>query len=254
MNLSSITPLVLTWNEEPNIRRCLEELRWAKRVVVIDSGSTDTTLEVCAGFPNVEVVHRPFDNHTEQWNFGLDLVRTLWVLSLDADYLLNREFVRELESLDEEGPEKAWFVSFRFLIHGRPLRGSLYPPRAALFARGTCRYTADGHTQILTINGPSGSLHTRVDHDDRKPLSRWLDSQFKYARLEAEKLTGENHPTGLPDRLRKMIWPAAPAAFIYTLLVKGVILDGWPGWYYALQRTYAELLLSLVLLEKRLKK
>lgn len=252
MNLPSITPLILTLNEEPNIGRCLGELRWARQVIVIDSGSTDATLEICAEFPNVEVVHRPFDNHTDQWNFGLEQVRTHWALSLDADYLLNGEFIRELETVNENGPERAWLVSFRFLIFGRPLRGSLYPPRAALFDRSACRYVADGHTQTLSINGPSGSLRTRIDHDDRKPLSRWLDSQFKYAQLEAEKLTGETHPASLPDRLRKMIWPAAPAAFVYTLLVKGVILDGWPGWFYALQRTYAELLLSLVLLEKRL--
>jgi glycosyltransferase involved in cell wall biosynthesis len=252
MNLASITPLILTWNEEPNIGRCLGELRWARRVIVIDSGSTDATLDICATFPNVEVVHRPFDNHTDQWNFGLDQVGSPWVLSLDADYLLNGEFVRELETVNEISPERGWLVSFRFLIFGRPIRGSLYPPRAALFDRSACHYVADGHTQTLSINGPSGSLRTRIDHDDRKPLSRWLDSQFKYARLEAEKLSVETHPAGLPDRLRKMIWPAAPAAFVYTLLVKGVILDGWAGWFYALQRTYAELLLSLVLLEKRL--
>ncbi len=252
MNLASITPLILTWNEEPNIRRCLERLTWATRIVVIDSGSMDATLDICVAFPNVEIIHRPFDNHTNQWNFGLDQVGSPWVLSLDADYLLNGEFVKELETVNENCPERAWFVPFQFLIFGRPLRASLYPPRAALFDRSACRYVADGHTQTLSINGPSGSLRTRIDHDDRKPLSRWVDSQFKYARLEAEKLTEETHPASLPDRLRKMIWPAAPAAFVYTLLIKGVILDGWAGWFYALQRTYAELLLSLILLEKRI--
>jgi hypothetical protein len=57
----------------------------------------------------------------------------------------------------------------------------------------------------------------------------------------------------MADRLRRMIWPAAPAAFLYTLLLKGVILDGWPGWFYALQRTYAELVLSLILLERKIR-
>jgi hypothetical protein len=101
------------------------------------------------------------------------------------------------------------------------------------------------------IDGAIGEVRLRVDHDDRKPLLRWFDSQLKYARLEAEKLESEPHPAGLPDRLRKMIWPAAPAAFLYTLFGKGVVFDGWPGLFYALQRTYAELVLSLILLEKR---
>jgi glycosyltransferase involved in cell wall biosynthesis len=252
MDLATITPLILTWNEEPNIARCLDELRWATRVVVIDSGSTDATLEISGRYPNVEVVTRAFDNHTDQWNFGLDQVTSPWVLSLDADYILNEAFVRELAALPENSPEQAWYVPFQFRIFGRPLRGSLYPPRAALFERVACRYIADGHTQTLAIHGPTESLRTCIGHDDRKPLARWLDSQFKYARLEADKLASQTHPASLPDRLRKMIWPAAPAAFVYTLLVKGVILDGWPGWFYVLQRTYAELVLSLVLLEKRI--
>lgn len=253
MKLEEITPLVLTWNEEPNLRRCLEGLRWARRVVVVDSGSSDGTLAICGDFPNTEVVTRPFDNHTAQWNHGLGQVATRWVLSLDADYLVGADFVREMGRL-EEGSVAAWFAPFRYLVHGRPLRGSLYPPRAVLFDRGLCRYFADGHTQRLEIGGPSDRLVTKIDHDDRKPLSRWLDSQWNYARLEAEKLATEPPSKALPDRLRRWIWPAAPAALVYTLFVKGAILDGFAGWFYALQRTYAELLLSLVLLENRLRK
>lgn len=253
MNLSSITPVVLTWNEEPNLRRCLDGLRWADRVVVVDSGSTDATLAICGEYPNVVVNIRPFDDHTTQWNHGVALAETDWILSLDADYVVNGDFVRELESLDSSSGCSAWHVPFRFLIHGHPLRGSLYPPRAALFDRTRCRYVPDGHTQLLSIDGKTGTLRTRIDHDDRKPLPRWLDSQRKYALLEAEKLLATDAPGGMADRLRRMIWPAAPAAFLYTLLVKGVILDGWPGWFYALQRTYAELVLSLILLERKIR-
>jgi hypothetical protein len=110
----------------------------------------------------------------------------------------------------------------------------------------------DGHTQILEINGPVGHVHAPIDHDDRKPLSRWFQSQLKYAVLEAEKLTATSSSEGLPDRVRRLIWPAVPAVFLYTLLVKRVILDGWPGLFYVLQRTFAEMILSLVLLEKKL--
>lgn len=254
MNLSHITPVVLTWNEEPNLRRCLDGLRWAERVVVVDSGSTDATLAICTEYANVTLDVRPFDDHTSQWNHGVGLAKTDWILSLDADYVVNGDFVRELESLDPASEISAWFAPFRFLVHGHPLRGSLYPPRAVLFDRRRCRYVPDGHTQLLESDGPSGKLRTPIDHDDRKPLTRWFDSQRKYAALEAEKLLSEDVPAGMADRLRRMIWPAAPAAFVYTLLAKGIILDGWPGWFYALQRTCAEVMLSLVLLEKRIGK
>jgi glycosyltransferase involved in cell wall biosynthesis len=76
MNLDLITPLILTYNEAPNIDRTLRPLSWAKEVIVIDSGSTDETLAICKKFQNVRIVIRPFDNHTAQWNFGLQQVKT----------------------------------------------------------------------------------------------------------------------------------------------------------------------------------
>lgn len=251
MNLNSITPVILTWNEAPNLRRCLDGLAWADRIVVLDSGSTDETQAICADYPKVEVAVRPFDDHTTQWNHGVGLATTDWILSLDADYGINEAFVRELGSIDLAQGHAAWYAPFRFLIHGRTLRGSLYPPRAVLFDKTRCRYVSDGHTQVLEISGSSGGMVSRIDHDDRKPLSRWLDSQRKYALLEADKLLASNGPHGFADRLRRMIWPAAPVVFVYTLIVKGAILDGWAGIFYTLQRTYAELVLSLILLEKR---
>lgn len=255
MNLRDITPLVLTFNEAPNIGRCLAQLRWAERVVVIDSGSTDNTAAICREFSNVELIERSFDNHTAQWNFGLDQIATNWVLTLDADYKLTDEFVAELRHLEiSESPDspRAWSARFTYVLAGKQLRGTLYPPRVVLFEVGTHRYEQDGHTQILKSNGPVGILKNRLDHDDRKPLSRWLDSQRKYASLEADKLSRETHPGGFADRLRILIWPAAPAAFLYTLLIKKLILDGWPGIFYTLQRTHAELLLSLELLDRRI--
>jgi glycosyltransferase involved in cell wall biosynthesis len=252
MSPASITPLVLTWNEEANIRRCLERLTWAERIVVIDSGSTDATLEICAEFPNVEVVTRQFDSFAEQCNAGLEHIATEWVLSLDADYLMPFDFHLFAEKFTPK--HSGLRFAFRYLVHGKPLRACLYPPRTILYKREFANYLNDGHGHRVVISDKIEDVKLRVDHDDRKPLSRWLDSQIKYARLEAEKLESAPHSSGLPDRLRKMIWPAAPAAFFYTLFVKGVILDGWPGLFYALQRTYAELVLSLVLLEKRVRR
>lgn len=253
MNPADITPLVLTWNEEPNIGRCLERLTWAREVVVMDSGSTDRTVEICQGFPNVRVVERKFDCHANQWNAGIDEAKTAWVLALDADFLLPRDSLEQLALLSGDVDVDGYRSGFRYLVMGRQLRGTLYPPKTVLFRRECCRYVQDGHTQLLTGDERRGQLPFVIDHDDRKPLSRWLESQRKYAILEADKLLDGSAPEGLPDRLRRMIWPAVPACLLYTLFAKRVILDGWPGWYYAFQRTYAELLLSLELLDRKLR-
>ena len=83
------TVLVLSFNEAPNLARCLDRLDWAPRILLVDSGSTDETLEIAGRYANVEVVHRPFDSFASQCNFGLGLIETPWVLSLDADYELS---------------------------------------------------------------------------------------------------------------------------------------------------------------------
>src|ERR1700719_2256506 len=69
--LDHIVPIILTYNEGPNIGRCLERLTWAREVLVVDSYSNDNTVAICVSYPNVRVVQRRFDSHTEQWNFAL---------------------------------------------------------------------------------------------------------------------------------------------------------------------------------------
>lgn len=250
---SQIIPLVLTFNEAPNLRRVLDKLRWAKKVVVIDSFSTDETERIANSFSNVVFIQRKFDSFAGQCNFGLERIDADWVLSIDADYVLTDELNAEIEQLRAEPSITAYFARFRYCVAGRPLRGSLYPPRAVLFQKARGRYVQDGHAHRLAFEGGSSSLQGYLLHDDRKPLARWLESQQGYARLEAAKLMESNGRGGsLADRLRRWIWPAAPAAFIYTLIAKRCLFDGWPGWFYALQRTYAELLLSLEMLERKL--
>ena len=250
-----ITPLVLTYNEAANIERCLQRLTWASRIVVLDSGSTDQTVEIVRRFPNAELHTRPFDNHTAQWNHGISLVGTDWVLSLDADYLVPESFVPESARVTADAGLDAAFVAFRYVILGRPLRASLYPKRPVLFRRDRCRYEPDGHTQKLAIPGRSTTLGSVFDHDDRKSLGHWLNAQGRYSVLEADKLLGTPaEQLTLQDRVRRSVIFGPPAVFTYTLLVRGAIFDGWPGWYYTFQRTIAEMLLSVHLLDRRLRR
>ncbi|HYM19022.1 MAG TPA: glycosyltransferase family 2 protein [Micropepsaceae bacterium] len=252
ISISEITPLLITFDEAPNISRVLEKLRWARRIVVVDSGSTDGTLELIAGFPQAEIFHRSFDSFAEQCNFGLDLIRTEWVLSLDADYELSDELVDELQALKNDGCA-GYRAPFVYRIFGRPLRGTLYPPRVVLYRVRDGRYANEGHGHRVAISGAIGGLKGPIYHDDRKPLSRWFASQQNYARLEADYLL--RTPSQIltrNDRIRRAGWPAPLLVLIYTLFVKGCILDGWPGWYYALQRLIAETMIALELLDRRL--
>ena len=249
--LSDITPLILTYNEAPNINRTLQNITWAKRIVVVDSYSTDTTLEILTYYPQVEIFKREFDTHARQWNYGLEQIKTEWVLSLDADYLVTYQLVKEINNLSPNTSINGFFAPFKYCVFGKPLKGTILPPRQVLFRKDTAIYIDDGHTQILEVKGNSSKLSSHIYHDDRKPLSRWLWAQDRYMLLEVQKLI--DTPTqelSLSDRIRKHKVLAPLVILFYCLIFKGGILDGWPGFYYAFQRVLAEIILSIRLIEK----
>ena len=243
--LDQITPLILTYNEAPNIERALASVSWAKEILVVDSFSDDETVAIANSFPHVRVIQRAFDNHRNQWEFGLKEtgITTPWVLALDADYVVSNEFVAELEQLRPEAV--GYRANFIYCINGKRLRSGIYPPVTVLYRRDAASYVQDGHTQRVAVQGMIGELRAPLMHDDRKSLRRWFRSQAWYTELEAQKLinadTGE---LGLADRMRRWVVVVPPVMLVYCLIVRGGILDGWQGFYYAFQRVVAELMLA----------
>jgi len=254
--LEHITVLVLTYNEEENIARTLDAVSWASRIVVVDSGSTDATVRIARKYQQAQIMMRPFDSHQSQWSYGLSQCEDNreWVLALDADYRLSDEIVKEIAALSPPPAVAGYRASFRYCIQGHPLRRSLYPSNIVLFRRNRAGYAQEGHTQRLILDGEVGELRGKIDHDDRKPLSRWFMSQLRYADLEADYLLAK--PTAAlrrNDRLRLTAYLAPLLAFPYILIVKRCALDGWPGWYYAMQRVLAETLIALEIISRRMR-
>lgn len=249
--LDQITPLILSYNEAPNIGRTLKQLGWAREVVVVDSYSDDSTVEILSGFPQVRLFQRNFDTHARQWNFGLKEtgISSEWVMALDADFVLSPELVEEIKQLRPNAEVGAYRAPFVFCIHGRKLRSAVCPPATLLFRRAAAEFVQDGHTQKVQVAGRNESLSAPVFHDDRKPLSRWLKSQKRYAQLEAAKILHTPTPTlDFADRIRRLRVVAPVGMGLYCLLVRGGILDGRAGVFYAGQRMTAELMLSVFLL------
>ncbi len=248
----SLTAIILTKNEAPNIARCLEVLRWVPRIIVVDSYSDDGTPEIVRSFPNATVVQREFDTFAGQCNYALGHVSSDWVLSLDADYMLTPELGDEIQSL-RDAKADAFRATFTYCIHGHPLRGTLYPARSVLYRKAVARYEDFGHGHKVRIEGRVQDLAGRVLHDDRKPLSRWLRNQIQYAKQEADYLdTTADAELSTIDKIRRAILPAPLAVGLYVMFAKLCVLDGWPGWHYTMQRVLAEILISLELVDRKL--
>jgi glycosyltransferase involved in cell wall biosynthesis len=253
--VGGIDVIILTLNEEANLARTLDALCAFPRIVVLDSGSTDATLEIATRYPNVRVCKRTFDNHAAQWNHALTAcgLQGDWVLALDADYVLTPALVAEIGALAPAASTGSYRASFRYCIEGRPLSGSLYPPVTVLYRRDGASYVQDGHTQRIGVRGGVLALKGAIFHDDRKPFAAWLAAQDRYARLECALLLST--PWGAlrwRDRLRRMILVTPWLVPLYCLTVGRGLADGRIGLIYALQRGIAEAILSVRMLLARL--
>ena len=253
--LQSVDVLILTFNEEANIARTLDALARFPRVVVLDSGSTDATLEIVSRHPNVRVCTNKFESHAAQWNHGLREcgLRSPWVLALDADYVLDAALVDEIAAMQPLADVAGCRVRFRYCIHGRALSASLYPPSVVLYRREGASYVQDGHSQSLRHAGRVLDLRAMVSHDDRKSFSAWLAAQDRYARIECRALRAASwRELNWRDRVRRLVVVAPWLVPLYCLTVGRGLLDGRAGLFYATQRAIAETILSARLIEAAL--
>jgi glycosyltransferase involved in cell wall biosynthesis len=245
-----VTPLVLTHDESPNIRRALDSLRWADRVVVLDSGSKDDTIAIARSYPNVEVFTRPFDSFKGQTDFGLTSagIDTDHVLALDADMAVPGALVDEIEERYLPGGFAGALVPFEYRIFGRALMGSLLGPQLRLFRRAAVRVVQDGHGHKFAVDGAVYTARAPLAHDDRKSLERWVSSQLGYSRVERERLARPSASRGLRDRIRRSgLSPLAAGALAYARA--GGPLRGGAALRYAYERVVFECLLAMRLIE-----
>ncbi len=246
---ASVTPLILTHDEEANLSRTLASLRWARRIVVVDSGSSDGTQRIAATCRNVNWHVRVFDNHRNQWMYGIHEtgIETDYVLALDADMPVSKAFVQEMEAVFLPASPAGGVVPFRYWRLGRPLWRSILRPQLRLFRRTAVQVSQGGHTQEFRVKGPLYHFKAPILHDDRKCLERWVESQLKYAVLEQQRLARPDS-RALKDRVRRAgIMPLIAGALAYAKA--GGPFRGRAALMYAWERVVYECLLSMRLLE-----
>lgn len=250
---SKISCLIISYNEENNIRRSLNSINWCRDVLIIDSGSQDKTVEIISSYDNTRVLTREFDTFANQCNYGLQHLNSEWVLSLDADYIVTKALEDEIKSVVYQKRDKltcyhGYYIPFKYCINGKRIRSGLLPPRVSLYRREFAEYVDVGHAHKIIIEGSIGRLSSYLLHDDRKTLWIWLSNQKRYQSLEAEMLKNTRSSI-LPvqDKIRKHTWLTPFLAFFICIIARGGILDGKEGFIYAFQRLIAESLLFVEL-------
>jgi glycosyltransferase involved in cell wall biosynthesis len=263
VNMEDITAIVLTKNESANITDCLESVKgFVKRVVVVDSGSTDDTLIIAKSY-EADVYFHAFENYARQFNWAIDNtdIKTKWTLRLDADERLTAELKNELEKLllEHESDDvngitmEAWFY-----FMGRRIRyGGSKKRKLMVFKTGKGRIEdrkMDEHT--ILSEGRSVSANERFLHYDFKDLNHFISKMNWYATREMqdyfEHINSENDEV-LKDKdiiktrnMKFKIYYKLPMfsrswlLFIYFYIFKLGFLDGKEGfiYHYMYQRWY----------------
>lgn len=188
--MERITALVLTLNEEKEIAECLRTLLWADELVVLDSGSQDRTVEIARDM-GAKVFFHPFRNYADQRNYALGLVKTEWVLFVDADERVPQELAEEIREAVVMGGFCGWWIPRKNYICGRWIRhGGWYPDyQLRLMRPQKARYDPVWELhEIVVVEGETGYLRHHLIHYNYKTWGEFIARQKAYLPLEVRTL------------------------------------------------------------------
>ena len=187
MPRSKISAVLITRNEEYNIKRCLESLRgWVDEIVLVDGESTDKTVEIAKSY-GAKIVNHPFEGDFGlERNIGNENASGDWVLALDADEVIPPQTRKKIEEILENGSEfDAYNVPRLQYAVGKPLRhGGRYHSIVNFFKKGKVRFQGKVHHLVL-VDGKTGQLEEHIEHYPFHTISEFLQKQDRYSHYDA---------------------------------------------------------------------
>jgi len=230
--MPKISVTVITFNEEDNIRNCLDSVKsFADETVVVDSFSTDRTVSICRD-SGCRVFERAFEGYGLQKQFAAEQTRNDWVLSVDADEVLSPELQNELSdfSREKEARFNGYDIPFSLYYMGRILNhsGVGHESHLRLFNRQKGRFTKSPVHEGVEVEGDTGKFQNRIVHYSYRDISHHLGKINTYTSQAAEGLaaSGKSH-TKISVAFR------FPLTFLTYYFLKGGIRDGYPGFIWS---------------------
>lgn len=228
--MASLSVAVIALNEADRIRACLESVAWADEVVVVDSGSSDKTLEIAREFTD-HVLFHPWAGFAAQKNFALSQCRGDWILSLDADERVSEALQREIvATLAGNPPVAGFFVPRQNFFQGRWMRhGGLYPDlQLRLFRRGRGAFAERAVHESVRVEGPTARLRAPLVHQSYRGIEDFVARANRYSELAARELAARGRGGSSADLLLRPLW-----RFVRMYVLRGGFLDGRRGFVLA---------------------
>lgn len=226
----AISAIVTTYNEEYNIEECLQSLEWCDEVLVVDSYSTDRTVEIVQSFSDVRLEQRTYFGSAAQKNWAIDRTSHEWVIIFDADERCTPALQREIEELLLAGPDRDSYVIRRrvyFLNHEICYSGFQHDEVVRLFRRGKALYPNRRVHADMVTEGPTRRLKSRLRHYMVYDLSEYFQRITRYGIWGAAQLWREERKANLVHVIFRPAW-----RFFRTYLLQLGILDGLHGFVF----------------------
>ena len=224
----NVSVVVITKNEEHNLHECLQSVRWADEIVVVDAESTDRTVEVARKYTD-KVVVRPWPGFGPQKNFGMDQASSDWILILDADERVTLELQQEIQQVVKQWSSHdpvAYRVPRRNFYYGRWIRhGGVYPDYQIRFIRkGAARYNDMPVHENLIVEGGVGVLRGHLDHYTERRIADHFEKFELYTTLAAQQKLKSRHSVHWYDLLGRPL-----VILLKTYVIKQGFRDGIHG-------------------------
>jgi glycosyltransferase involved in cell wall biosynthesis len=221
-----ISATIITLNEQGKIARAIESLRCCDEVVVVDSGSSDPTVETAAKL-GARVVESPWRGYAEQKNYATAQATHDWILSIDADEALSEALEGEIWQIKKNGPQYDAYTMPRMAQYlGRwILHSGWYPDRKVrLYDRRKARWVGDYVHESVHVDGTVGHLQCNLLHYTFDSLSEHLKSMDRYTTLAAQEMVARKQKIEWPDLALDPFW-----TFLRTYFIRAGFLDGMEG-------------------------
>jgi (heptosyl)LPS beta-1,4-glucosyltransferase len=236
--MAQISAIVLTRNEERNIADCLDTLRWAEELLVLDSFSEDATAEIATS-TGAEVRQRRFDNYPLQRNAALLMASREWVFFVDADERVTPELAAEIRVAVQEGGLDGWWVPRKNYIFGKWMRHAGWYPdyQLRLMRRERARYDERREVhELVELNGAAGYLQNPLIHYNYDTIREFREKQDRYTDHEVRALL----ESGQRARPRNLVLQPL-RQFRWRYLTLAGYKDGWRGLLLSSLMAYYEL-------------
>jgi len=242
-----LSVVIITLNEEEKIKDCLESIKWADEIIVVDSLSNDKTVDVAKQYTD-KIFEREFAGFGEQKNFAISKAQGDWILSIDADERVIPALAEEIKKVMAESKVHGYLIPIKTYFLGRPMKHCGWWPnyKLRLFKKDSGKMSDSLVHEGITVTGRTCKLKNPLDHYSYTDINEYMEKLERYTSLAADAMLKKGKKFSIFTTLARSFF-----AFFKIYIIKAGFLDGKEGFILAKLSSYYNFLKHIKLHEKQ---